>query len=451
MRHHHTGSRPHVQGSRRPLRVRHSAQNLTDGGGLVLVRKLFDRFGLAGWIDGRANKEKGSYRPGLMIEVWIALLLYGGGVIDDLPLLERRGVRRIFGWIRVPDPTTFGRWLRRASERMVPLLDELLWRMVRQRWALRARGVPKKLTLTLDSTVVVRYGHKQAGAELGYNPKKRGRRSHHPLVAFVNETGDCLGVRWRAGNAHTAEGATEWLQALVGRLTSAGVGDITVRLDKGFFSQKIVRALEELGVSFLLKVPRHRWLDGHRGPWRYSKKGDAIFAGEKLWSATGSLWDARLLTIQTRKPVETEEGMLELDTYEVGHQADVLTNIPGIHALTAWRRYNGGAVVEQRIEELAQLSAGKTAVDDLGGNALLWSLAVVGYQTLHTLRQHFLSGSWRTAQPKRLRLWLLRLPAKLTTHGRKSYLQLLRDEPVRLRLLTALRGLNHDIPPPVPA
>ena len=241
----------------------------------------------------------------------------------------------------------------------------------------------------------------------------------------------------------------EWLQELVGRLRGAGVDDITVRLDKGFFSQKMVRALEELDVSFLLKVPRHGWLSGYRGPWRYSTKGEAIFPGEKMWSATGSLWGARLLTIQTRKPVETEEGMLQLDTYEVHHQADVLTNIPGIHALTAWRRYNNGAVVEQRIEELAQLSAGKTAVDDLGGNALLWSLAAVAYQTLHTLRQHFLSGSWRMAQPKRLRLWLLRLPAKLTTHGRKTYLQLLRGEPVRL--LTALRGLNHDIPPPVPA
>ena len=43
------------------------------------------------------------------------------------------------------------------------------------------------------------------------------------------------------------------------------------------------------------------------------------------------------------------------------------------------------------------------------------------------------------------------ITADLTTHGRKSYLQLLRDEPVRLRLLTALRGLNHDIPPPAPA
>ena len=90
-------------------------------------------------------------------------------------------------------------------------------------------------------------------------------------------------------------------------------------------------------------------------------------------------------------------------------------------------------------------------MDGLGSNALLWSLAVVAYETLHTLRQHFLSGSWRTDQPKWIRLWLLRLPAKLTTHGRKSCLQFLPDEPVRLRLLTALQGLNHDTPPPAPA
>ncbi len=431
------------------MRVRHSAQNLTDGGGLVLVRKLFDRLGLAGWIDCRTAKEKGFFRSGLMTEVWIVLLLYGGRVMDDLPLLDRRGVRRIFGWTRVPDPTTFGRWLRRAGKRMVPLLDKVLWTMVRRRWAL-AGGVPKKLTLLMDSTVVVRYGLKQAGAERGYNPKKRGRPCHHPLVAFVRETGDCLGVRWRGGSAHTAEGAAEWIEDLVGRLRGAGVEDLTVRLDKGFFGRKMVRTLEGLGVSFLIKVPRHRWLSNHRGSWRFSAKGEAVFPGEDLWTATGNLWGARLLTVQTTRPVESD-GALALDTYEVLRQADVLTNIDGIHALTAWRRYNQGAVVEQRIEELAQLSAGRTAVDDRGGNALLWSLAAAAYQTLHTLREHYLSGSWRKAQPRRLRLWLFRLPAKLTTHARKTYLQFLRGEPVRSRLLAALRALNHAIPPPVPA
>ena len=52
----------------------------------------------------------------------------------DLPLLERRGVRRIFGWARVPHPATFGRWLRGSAAVPSPLLDELLWRMVRRRW-----------------------------------------------------------------------------------------------------------------------------------------------------------------------------------------------------------------------------------------------------------------------------------------------------------------------------
>ena len=162
----YTGPRPHVQGSAAALRVRGGGGRITDAGGLVVVRKLWDALGLGGWID-------------------------------------RRGVRRIFGWARVPHPATFGRWLRGSAAVLSPLLDELLWRMVRRRWEL-VGGAPWSATIVMDSTVVVRYGLKQAGAERGYNPKKPGRPSHHPLLAYVLETGDCLGVRWRLGGAHTA-------------------------------------------------------------------------------------------------------------------------------------------------------------------------------------------------------------------------------------------------------
>ena len=67
--------------------------------------------------------------------------------------------------------------------------------MVRRRWEL-AGGAPRSATIVMDSTVVVRYGLKQAGAERGYNPKKRA--AHHPLLAYVLETGDasaCAGGR----------------------------------------------------------------------------------------------------------------------------------------------------------------------------------------------------------------------------------------------------------------
>ena len=253
----YTGPRPHVQGSAAALRVRGGGGRITDAGGLVVVRKLWDALGLGGWIDRRSGNVPGRYRPSLMVESWVVLLLYGGGVMDDPPLLERRGVRRILGWARVPHPATFGRWLRGSAAVLSPLLDELLWRMARRRWEL-AGGAPRSATIVMDSTVVVRYGLKQAGAERGYNPKKPGRPSHHPLLAYVLETGDCLGVRWRPGGAHTARGAEAWLAELVARLRGAGVRRITVRLDKGFFSKSIARRMEELGVSYLLKVPRHR-------------------------------------------------------------------------------------------------------------------------------------------------------------------------------------------------
>lgn len=445
VRNHRIESRPQIQGDRTPLRLRHSARGLTDGAGLLLLRRLWDTLHLGSWIDRRTAHVPGHFRPSLMIELWVALLLYGGGVMDDLPLLERRGVRRIFGWVRIPDPTTFGRWLRRSAAAVIPLLDELMWRLVLARWALV--GVPRKLTLVLDSTVSVRYGSQQAGAEKGYNPKKPGRPSHHPLLAFLQETGDCLGVRWRPGSAHTAAGAEEWLRLLVDRLGSAGVQEITVRLDKGFFSRSVVETLFDLDVHFLLKIPNHRWLRDHQRPWRRSERGEGIFPGAETWTATGSLWGGRLLSLQARRPLPVEET-LELDTYEIAESTHVLTNLEGIHAISAWRLYNQGALIEQRIEELGQLSAGQTAVDHLEGNALLWSLNALAYQLLHFIRSTALPGRWRTAQPKRLRAWLLRMPAKLTTHARKNYVQLLREDPARLLFLKALRRLRDG--PPLP-
>jgi hypothetical protein len=83
------------------------------------------------------------------------------GRLDKRPAAARPPrLRRLFGWKAVPDPTTFGRWLRRSSATLVPLLDELLWELVRRRWQVSG-GTPKRLTLLLDSTVVRRYG--QAG------------------------------------------------------------------------------------------------------------------------------------------------------------------------------------------------------------------------------------------------------------------------------------------------
>ena len=75
----------------------------------------------------------GLFRFSLMAELWVSLLLYGGTVFDDLAWFRSRRIQRLFGWVQIPDPTNFGRWLRRAGGHLVPVLDELMGHLVRVR------------------------------------------------------------------------------------------------------------------------------------------------------------------------------------------------------------------------------------------------------------------------------------------------------------------------------
>jgi hypothetical protein len=183
-------ARPHVQGSASAIEVETTREQLTDAAGLVPFRMAWDSLEIGKYLDEALSSVGGRYRPSLLAEQWITLLHYGGLCMDHLPQLASRGTQTLFGWDVVADPTTFGRFLRKAGELGAKVSDELLRKAVRARWEALGK-VPRTVMLMLDSTVVQRYGQKQAGAEKGYNPSKHGRRSHHPLLAFL-DTGDCV-------------------------------------------------------------------------------------------------------------------------------------------------------------------------------------------------------------------------------------------------------------------
>ncbi|MFB6240045.1 MAG: transposase, partial [Gemmatimonadota bacterium] len=279
-----------------------------------------------------------------------------------------------------------------------------------------------------------------------------GRPTDRPLLAYVVETGDLLGVRWRPGSSGAATGILEWLPELVAFLREQGVEEITIRLDKGFPSKELVALLEELDVRFFLKMKNHKWVRRELGSWRTSKRADGIFGdAEAVVTNSGRLWGMRLLTLQGRRPLpEADEtgDLLELDTWEVTNTCHILTNIPGIHALTAWRAYNRGALVEQRVKEMKQLSVGTTAVDDIDGNRLLWALGGLTYQLLHHLRRQ-LSGPARYMQPKTLRTRLFGGPAKFTDTGGQTEFQLPPSRGEDSLLLRLLEGLTGERDPPL--
>ena len=427
--------RPHVQGEASGFGVEVTNEVLTDGAGLTVLRGVWDRLGIGRYLDSKLEKVGGHYRPSLHAEQWTSLLLYGGGCMDHLPLLESRGVRALFGWERVVDPTSFGRFLRRGGEAAAKVMEEVLRKVVRARWD-ASGGVPRVVQLVLDSTVVVRYGVKQAGAEKGYNPKKKGHTSHHPLVAFL-DTGDCMGVQWRPGNANTAAGAEAWLEELVGWLRSQGVRRILVRLDKGFFRLTIIEKLKELGVDFVLKMQESRNLQCYKGSFGTDAQDP------RLEVASSERWGVRMLCV--RRAREAGEGELPLGKVVVDQQSTVLTNLE-VDPVTAWRMYNQGAQIEHRIEEMGQLGVGRTAVDDIGGNHLLWSLGALAYQLLHFARTVAMR---RAGQVRTLRALVIRAPGKLVRHARSVQLKLSRQDAMTRVILNAISRLRSTTIAPI--
>lgn len=71
-------------------------------------------------------------------------------------------------------------------------------------------ALPNHFIADWDSTVNTRYGH-QEDAAVGYNPHKRGRKSHHPLICVAARTRLCLHLEWRPGDSVSA---TDWQPAM---------------------------------------------------------------------------------------------------------------------------------------------------------------------------------------------------------------------------------------------
>jgi hypothetical protein len=116
----------------------------------------------------------------------------------------------------------------------------------------RMRPILLGHTLDLDSSVFCRYGEQQ-GSLKGYNPRKPGRPSHHPLVAFLAEARRLLWATLRSGNTGSASGCVEFMkQALALVPQSHRIG--LVRADAGFFVKSFLEYLEARELAYIIVV-----------------------------------------------------------------------------------------------------------------------------------------------------------------------------------------------------
>jgi hypothetical protein len=87
---------------------------------------------------------------------------------------------KIFAWKTSPGNDTFKRFFKKFNLGSRSELSQCLfgWLFENLRF--------NKYTLDCDSIVNTCFGN-QEGAKKGYNPKKPGHNSHHPIIAFIND------------------------------------------------------------------------------------------------------------------------------------------------------------------------------------------------------------------------------------------------------------------------
>src|SRR5258706_1818697 len=113
---------------------------------------------------------------------FLYVLIAGIQRVNKTEILQYNGLfLSLVGLQRFPDQTALRRFLRRLPP---PAIRELVRLHDRLRRELFACPRPRtQLEFHLDSVVLTLYG-KQQGARKGYNPRKKGRPSYHPILCL---------------------------------------------------------------------------------------------------------------------------------------------------------------------------------------------------------------------------------------------------------------------------
>jgi hypothetical protein len=220
--------------------------------GLLLPATLAERLGIEQATDQLVDLGDcvGAARPGRKLLTLVHAMVAGGDCIDDVELLRCGSTGRVLGH-RVMAASTVGTWLRSFTFSHVRQLDKVTGEILSRAWTAGAGPGDGPLTVDVDSTICEVHGYHKQGACYGYTR----RLGYHPLLATRADTGELLHARLRKGSANTARGILRYVDELVARLRRAGAsGELTLRMDSGFWSAKLIRRLRQHRVRYSITV-----------------------------------------------------------------------------------------------------------------------------------------------------------------------------------------------------
>lgn len=280
---------------------------------------------------------------------------------------------------------------------------------------LKSSGL-KAITLDADSTVSITYGN-QEGAERGFNTKKKGAKSYHPLLVFISELKILYHTWFRAGAAHTANGITEFLKEVKAYLPET-IENVFFRADSGYFGGKLFDLLEGFDWDYLVKVKLKNLTQLLR-----KQEWIAVEGLKDVWVCefdytTGS-WNGKKRKFKAVKSIKEyveKDFFGKKELVPVYQYACYVSSFQDKDAMELHEIYKQRSTSETWIEEVkSQLLAGKTLTDDFWANDILWQLNCFAYNISVLMRtKHKRLGR---QEHKTFRDWFILVPGKVVSSG----------------------------------
>lgn len=260
------------------------------------------------------------------------------------------------------------------------------------------------ITLDLDSTVMTRYDT-QEGAASGYNPAKRGRASHHPLIAFIADTRMVANCWLRPGNRSSAHNVQGFLANTVERLGGKRVA--LLRADSGFADSAFLDHLDEQKmhhiIALRLNQPLQRALTNATGWWELQEDAGNAVEGIELtrFRYQPDAWRKPRWVVGIRQHIEQRIAAKgkTLSLFAGGPvigkwRYSALVADLDLPAEALWRLHRGRADCANRIKELKyDFAADSFNMKQFWATAAVPDTVMLAYNLMSLLKQALLKTS----------------------------------------------------------
>ena len=420
--------------------LRFTDKEITAWGGMGLMKRMLDHLGFEPALAAAGLPPPGSnrgYRPEQLITQFMLSVWCGANRFEHGEVTRHDPVlKRLFGFKRMANFKAVMRLFHKFTQGTNESVMDALYR-----WMFGQLSI-NGITLDLDSTVMTRYGA-QEGAARGYNPAKRGRASHHPLMAFVADTRMIANCWLRPGNSSSANNVQAFLANTRHRLGDKQVS--LLRADSGFGDTAFLDHLDQQQLHHIIALrqnqPLQRALVNAGGWWVLQDGRGTPVEGIELtrFAYQANSWSKPRWVVGIRQHIEQRAAPkgktlnLFADDPVIGKwRFSALVTDLDLPAEAIWRLYRGRADCENRIKELKyDFAADSFNMKDFWATEAALNTVMLAYNLMSLLRQVLLKTSavkhastsvQHTLQTLRYKLFAK--AAYITTESRQPILNL---------------------------